>query len=266
MRRAETRRSTSVDPKNPETRELTGSSAEIEMSEPSVGDANEDAVSPQTIQASLLRRVLQRLNADSHWWVWVQFAVLIVSLAVNVVLWLDSRQQERIAKAARYNDQAWLALAEYEKEAGALSKRFDLEVNPLLPLVLFGADPYPWSESEEETVVHWAEDAATSVTKLGQKLSSYESALAERPAAFEFSQEAIQRLLPKANMISSALIVRKRELEEQMELLDEALAGLPHAGPRMDLHRREARFERARKALNSIDQLAPRPHGQWVEW
>ena len=187
-----------------------------------------------------------------------------MSLLANVALWLDSRQSAHVSEAAVYNDQAWLALTKYQTEAEVLNARFDFKIRPLV-LRVFDKDHKAWDNSEEIAVVHWAEDAATSVSKLRKKLAIYDAALKEKPAALEPSLEAIQRLLPKTNMVGSALHVRAEELDHFLELLNEGLGALPHPGPRLWVYESQRRVERGREAVETVHDLAPRPHRKWTE-
>jgi hypothetical protein len=166
-------------------------------------------------------------KSNTHWWIWVQFAVLSVSLVVNAVLFWRSQIEKRHAVYSEKNDLAWKAYKEFKKDSIEFQQSLQEKVSWLEQ-----ADPTSdrWLEQSQQLNSEWLDHMILLFSEAQSKFIAYEAEVGISLPAYDFFELEIMTLLPPGEYAIKSLKTRQDELTKYLEQYQES-APRPRAGP-----------------------------------
>ena len=158
-----------------------------------------------------------RRNEGTHWWVWVQFVVLMISLVANVVLWLGHRHFEAKERFSTYNDLAWQTLHLLETRSVLVISQMDS-----LAAQLAGQNPTraDWFHDVCALDSAWVHDIKRLITEAESKLQSYRNIVEADLDAMDFVRPTVTRITPPSQQLDLPTFARALEVRNMIRLFE----------------------------------------------
>lgn len=147
----------------------------------------------------------------TQWWTWVQFAVLIVSLTANVILWHKSEAYKASVDLATYNEKAWTAKWRLSEALESINKVYDGKLVALLDNPIEDYEAYFKSILSLEK--EWKKSVKEAISEFRTKMHSYQGILQIELEAKPYAVELVSSLRSPFNGAISYLNGRVAESE-----------------------------------------------------
>jgi hypothetical protein len=154
---------------------------------------------------------------NANWWIQVQFFVLIISIIVNIFLWVRNENLKTKIQIATYNDLAWSAIDNFTKNNDALNQKALQKIEKLVVELSYSED---WKKAVETEHTKWIENNTVIITELASKIKNYEAVVKKPLEPFLASEKRVLSIQSPFRVILDTLAAR---IQERKLLLKEIM-------------------------------------------